>query len=100
MARLYDKNHWRKVRRAYRREHPLCERCLALGKKEPAVAVHHVIPHRNDITKFRLSPLQSLCAGCHDGVMQQIEKSGFSKEIGLDGYPVDPNHPFWKRKSK
>ena len=42
---------------------------------------------------FDPANLQTLCKGCHDRVKQGVEKRGFDREIGLDGWPVDPAHP-------
>jgi 5-methylcytosine-specific restriction enzyme A len=99
-GRLYDRNFWRKVRRQYRRMHPLCERCLSLGKVIAATAVHHKERHGNDYTKFRLSPLMALCSSCHDSWMQQKERNGYARDIGPDGYPIDPDHPFWRAEPR
>ena len=31
---------------------------------------------------------------CHNVTKKQEEIRGYSKEIGIDGYPVDLQHPF------
>jgi len=98
MSRLYDKRHWRDGRRrAQLRQHPLCQECEKRGVVTAATVAHHVVRHNNNITPFRLSPLMSLCANCHDGTMQQRERSGFARDIGEDGWPRDPRHPIYKR---
>jgi hypothetical protein len=61
-----------------------------------ATVVDHVTPHRGDWTAFCTSPLQSLCKSCHDATKRQIELHGYCNDIGLDGFPTDPNHPFNK----
>jgi len=33
-------------------------------------------------------------------VKQGIEKLGYSKQIGLDGWPVDPAHPANKKRGR
>ena len=38
--------------------------------------------------------LQSLCEACHNSAKRQIELHGFRCDVGLDGLPTDPNHPF------
>ena len=91
--RLYDSYKWRKLKRHQLRAHPLCAKCAAKGKVTAAGVVHHTVPHKGDLTLFYLGQLESLCAHCHDGITQQDERNGFSMEIGLDGWPTDPNHP-------
>jgi hypothetical protein len=36
---------------------------------------------------------QTLCPPCHDKHKQSVERIGFSKAIGCDGWPTDPLHP-------
>lgn len=35
-----------------------------------------------------------LCVEHHNRDAQQVETRGYADRIGIDGYPVDPNHPF------
>lgn len=55
---------WRKVRRVYLSEHPLCEDHLARGQYVPATEVDHVIAlakgGADDATNYR-----ALCHSCH-----------------------------------
>jgi 5-methylcytosine-specific restriction protein A len=63
--------------------------CKQLGN-----VVDHIKPHKGDQRLFwDKSNLQTLCKTCHDSKKQAIEKSGFHREIGPDGWPTDPNHP-------
>jgi hypothetical protein len=87
-----------------RREHqlriqPLCEECLSQGKVEPAQVADHHPPHKNNWQAFRLGPLRSLCLACHDHVARFHQHHGYRKDVGLDGWPVDRNHPVYGRKS-
>jgi AAA domain len=66
--------------------------CLKDGIVRFAEVSDHITPHRGDPALFE-GPLQSLCKFHHDAHKQQNEALGFSPEIGLDGYPVDANHP-------
>jgi hypothetical protein len=43
--------------------------------------------------------LQSLCKTCHDGAKREIEH-GYRRDIGLDGYPLDPNHAVYRYERK
>jgi hypothetical protein len=35
-----------------------------------------------------------LCEPCHNSAKRQIELRGYRCDVGIDGYPIDPNHPF------
>jgi 5-methylcytosine-specific restriction enzyme A len=68
-------------------QHPLCKRCFEKGLIVPATVADHVIPHRGDQHLFWFGELQSLCAPCHNGWKQAMEKTGTYIEIGPDGWP-------------
>lgn len=74
-----------------------CQTCgkLCRGRGPHSPVCDHVVPHKGDEALF-FDPhnLQTLCKSCHDGDKQRQEVRGFSAEIGPDGYPVDPRHPF------
>jgi hypothetical protein len=53
-----------------------------------------VEPHRGDWNKFVTGKLQSLCEACHNSAKRQIELRGYRCDIGLDGLPTEPDHPF------
>jgi 5-methylcytosine-specific restriction protein A len=94
----YGTQRWRRRARAQLREHPLCASCLQLGKVVPATVADHIVPHRGDERLFHEGALQSLCAYHHSGTKQQREVRGYATDIGLDGYPLDPMHPFYQRE--
>lgn len=80
------------------KQFPLCKLCIDVGVTTPATVVDHVTPHRGSAVLFwDRSNWQSLCKHCHDSVKQRIERNGYDKTIGPDGFPVDPNHPFNRR---
>lgn len=56
--------------------------------------VNHVNRHNGDWFKFIAGPFESLCKPCHDRDVQSEEVMGYSDEVGNDGLPIDPNHPF------
>ncbi len=89
----YRTARWRKRRTAQLRENPLCAKCLNKGIVTAATVAHHLIPHRGDAALFWNGELQSLCAPHHDSNGQSEDRRGFSKEVGVDGWPIDPNHP-------
>jgi 5-methylcytosine-specific restriction enzyme A len=92
----YGLGRWKKLRRAQLSHQPLCESCMKRNIFTPATVADHVEPHRGDETAFWDGKLQSLCARCHNGIKQQKETIGYSREIGLDGFPTDPQHPFYQ----
>lgn len=68
--KLYRTSAWKKVRCAYLSEHPVCERCKALGRIRPATQVHHRI-HLTEQNvgdpnvSLNFENLESLCDECH-----------------------------------
>lgn len=96
LSYLYDRQRWQNLRRHQLRTHPLCAFCLKQGIVTPATVADHIEPHNDDINKFWLGKLQSLCASCHSGAKQQIETQGFANGCGVDGMPLDPRHPFYR----
>ena len=58
-----------------------------------ATIADHDPPHKGDWNAFRRGPLQSLCVDCHKGKWAD-DKRGYRCDIGDDGLPIDPNHPF------
>jgi len=91
--RWYKTARWQRIRAAQLATEPLCRMCMAQGKITPASVCDHVEPHKGDPVKFWGGPFQSLCDPHHSEGKQQIERRGYSNEIGPDGYFVDPNHP-------
>jgi hypothetical protein len=67
--------------------------CLADGKLTPATIADHVEPHRGDANLFWRGALQSLCDHCHESRKKIEETRGYRLDVGLDGWPLDPNHP-------
>lgn len=73
-----------------------CQQCGWMAKASETDHLHadHKIPHRGDWDKFRdFDNLRCLCETCHNAAKQSEEKLGYSKEIGQDGWPLDPAHP-------
>lgn len=87
--RLYKTARWQRIRAHQLAEHPLCARCLKVGRIEPATTVHHVEPHRGDEAKFFGGPFESLCKPHHDSDAQSEERGGTPRQtIGPDGWPI------------
>lgn len=92
--KLYGKQRWRKRSLFQLREQPLCRMCEDHGVATPADVADHIIPHNGNEMLFWYGKLQSLCFSCHNSSKAQLEAKGYVKDIGVDGYPVDPLHPF------
>jgi 5-methylcytosine-specific restriction enzyme A len=90
---LYDSARLHRVRKRQLQEHPLCKFCAERGIVTPATICDHVEPHRGDINKFWLGALQSLCLQCHLTAKRDVEERGYRRDIGFDGWPLDPRHP-------
>jgi 5-methylcytosine-specific restriction protein A len=89
----YRTKRWYRKRAAYKKGQPFCVKCLARGMHRPWTSLDHVEPHRGDAFKFWHGEVQGLCEPCHVGAKQLEELEGFSRDIGDDGWPVDPRHP-------
>ncbi|MBB4267611.1 HNH endonuclease [Roseospira visakhapatnamensis] len=67
---------WKRARRAFLAEHPVCAVCGA-----PATVVDHIVPHRGDLTVFwDRSRWQALCASCH-GRKTAARDGGFGNPL-------------------
>lgn len=92
---LYKTPRWQGIRRETLTRDSSCVTCLAeRGERRPSTHCDHVNPHRNDPRLFFKGPFQGLCDPCHNAKKQREELEGFSRTIGLDGWPVDDRHPF------
>lgn len=95
--RWYKLACWEARRRWQLAQNPLCEICAQRGMTVPANVADHVTPHKGNWMSFMQGDLQSLCASCHSGEKQAQERNGYSDTIGVDGFPIDPKHPFRTR---
>lgn len=95
---FYKTTLWKRRRLAFLAVHPTCWRCWHdRGKLTPATVVHHVQPHGGDWEKFRDEDnWRASCKRCHDSTEQRIERTGYDRGVGKDGWPTDPLHPINK----
>ena len=92
--RWYKRASWLRIRARRLAADPLCAMCLKDGITKAADTVDHITPHRGDPELFfDYDNTQSLCASCHSSRKQGQELRGYSRDIGDDGWPVDPLHP-------
>lgn len=64
-ADFYHSSRWTRLSKAFREQHPVCERCRINGKIVPAVVVDHIIPAELCADPFDVNNLQSLCEHCN-----------------------------------
>jgi 5-methylcytosine-specific restriction endonuclease McrA len=93
--RFLQTRYWRDcLRPAQLRKQPLCEKCSELGRVTAAEQVDHIkVPNGDYSLQRDPNNLRSLCASCH---ALKTRGKRYSKEVGLDGMPIDPNHPFYE----
>jgi 5-methylcytosine-specific restriction enzyme A len=66
---------WNRLAVAYKREHPLCIGCLAVGRVTQVQCVDHVLPHKLDYGRmWDINNLQPLCHWHHNTVKQRLEQ--------------------------
>ena len=70
--------------------------CLEHGQPVPATVADHIEEHNGNWNKFWLGELQSLCANCHNSRKRLITARGYDPTIGVDGWPIDPEHPTYR----
>jgi 5-methylcytosine-specific restriction enzyme A len=90
---LYNTKRWQRRRLLHLQEQPCCVMCEAAGKVTPGTHVDHVTPHHGDEELFWGGALQSLCPPCHMSRKTQLEQHGYMRDVGVDGWPLDVNHP-------
>lgn len=65
-AALYSSTAWRKLSRAYRNAHPLCEQCKSEGRTTAAQVADHKKPVNKGGAPLEWGNLRSLCHKCHN----------------------------------
>lgn len=112
--RGYDTK-WEKARKVFldQPENQFCERCKAGGllnagnlrmdgtaqtnPRRMHLVVNHRIPQKGDQRLFwDQSNWEVACPDHHDIRIQQEERGKVRSGTGIDGRPLDPNHP-WNR---
>lgn len=64
----YDSK-WSKFAKQYRKNNPLCQKCLYIsGKPVKSEVVHHIRPLKIGGAKYRHDNLQALCNDCHEKI--------------------------------
>ena len=63
---FYSTHRWQNKRAAYRKRHPLCERCSTMMHPVLAGMVHHIVPIDDVSLRLRDDNLEALCHTCHN----------------------------------
>lgn len=63
---IYGTYKWKKLRKAYKDEHPLCEDCLIYDIHTPVAVVDHVIELEDGGDPYDPANFRSLCHTCHN----------------------------------
>jgi 5-methylcytosine-specific restriction enzyme A len=97
-SQLYGRR-WQNKRARFLRDNPLCVMCRREGHIVEATVVDHIRPHRGDEALFwDESNWQPLCKQHHDSTKQREEKHGQKFGTDINGRPLNPLHPWNKRK--
>ena len=98
-SRLYNRQRWRRRRRAFLQTNSLCRMCQEIGRTTLATIVDHITPHKEDERLFfDEANWQSLCRRCHDNVKREFDRTGRLRGCDVNGVPLDPNH-HWRTGS-
>lgn len=92
---LYKTTQWQRHRWSILvRDRFTCQKCGRLEGRTSQLVADHKTPHRGDLGLFwDAANLWTLCKPCHDRDKQSEERTGYSKAIGIDGWPTDEKHP-------
>jgi hypothetical protein len=95
--RLYASTRWRKRSLLHRKRFPLCAACGREGRVQEAHLAHHLREHQpgDPETEFWFGALESSCFSHHLRAHGRPPPLGYRRDIGPDGYPLDPGNPFW-----
>jgi 5-methylcytosine-specific restriction protein A len=97
----YNTTRWQRLRAAKLATDPLCEDCLQTGKVVAANTVDHRLAISQGGEPFPpLDELSSKCPPCHSRKTARGAEAGAirtdkpMKGCGVDGLPLDSNHPW------
>lgn len=65
-SKFYNSRAWRKLRKQFLMENPLCFHCQQKDEITPATVADHVVPINKGGAALDENNLQPLCASCHN----------------------------------
>jgi 5-methylcytosine-specific restriction endonuclease McrA len=81
---------WDRASAGFKRAHPLCLGCEAIGRYVATAVTDHVEPHKGDMAKFWNAVMwQPACKWHHDVVKQQLEQRFARNEVAVDDLRLD-----------
>jgi hypothetical protein len=89
---FYQSKEWKRLRAQHIKRFPLC---AVKGCGAKAKIVDHIVSVKRAPNR-KLDPLnlQSLCAFHHGVITAAYDKDSIAGQCDVDGYPMDPNHPW------
>ncbi|SCW36769.1 5-methylcytosine-specific restriction enzyme A [Sphingobium faniae] len=102
----YNTTTWRDLRFAHLALFPACKGCEAMGRLTRANTVDHIVPISEGGAAFPgHDGLRSYCQACHSAKTARGTEAGAirstkpRKGCDVDGWPLDPAHPWNSEKS-
>jgi 5-methylcytosine-specific restriction endonuclease McrA len=89
---------WRTIAKHQLEIEPFCRICLSRAVVTPATIADHVVDRGGVWNAFWTGELQSLCPSCNNSKRSKTPRD-YRIDIGLDGFPIDPNHPVNRQRS-
>jgi 5-methylcytosine-specific restriction endonuclease McrA len=100
-TRLYGTRRWERRSKWNLKNNPLCAECKRRGLVQEATLSHHLVEYVEGMSEvhFFLGDLESLCLKCHLAKHGRTMRT-YKTAIGIDGYPIDEQNPFWIESKK
>lgn len=85
--KYYQNPMWIKLRNAYIKEHPLCQRCLLMNRVTPSRDCHHLVSFMKGKTEteklvllLNENNIVALCRDCHNIVHGNVKEEDKNKK--------------------
>jgi 5-methylcytosine-specific restriction protein A len=100
VGRFYDAA-WAASAREFKRQHPFCLGCAAVGQRMPTTIVDHIVPHRGDRAKFNdPNNRQPACEWHHNAIKPILEGQYERGEVGIPALNLNSPEAVSLTKSK
>jgi 5-methylcytosine-specific restriction protein A len=83
---IYSTYKWKKVRKAYSDEHPLCEDCLVFDILTPMAVVDHKVEIEDGGDLYNPDNFRSLCHGCHNRKTAKSKKKRNKSGMSINDF--------------
>jgi 5-methylcytosine-specific restriction protein A len=87
---FYSSQMWREARRQQLKRFPFCLVCAAIGIREKATEVDHIVSMNDGGSPYDPSNLRALCKQHHSQKTAQVERGKREERTitGIDGWPI------------